>query len=85
MDLLGYIISSRPLLNQWLNRDDCTDNDRSIVPTEDMLFDAVFSDVILAKMLRAIPESQHLQMVSKRSGDRTGRTLLHRAAEAGNP
>ncbi len=65
-------------LCEWLERADNT----SIVPTREMLFDAVEYDVMLDKMLKAIPESQVLQAMTER--DELDMTVLHRAAFVGH-
>ncbi len=72
----------RPLLKQWLERDSSAAD--SIKITHNMLTDAVPYEVMLGKMLRAVPtESERLELVSER--DKKEKTLLHRVAQAGNP
>ncbi len=70
----------RPLLKQWLERD-CTSGDASGIVTRIMLSNAVPYEVMLAKMLRAVPQSERLQIVSEQ--DHYGLTLLHSAAMEG--
>ena len=73
------------LLRQWLERDD----DTSIQLTRDLLFSAARSSfgVMLAKMVRTVPESKRLKTVSMRPNPRVAEneTLLHCAAKADNP
>ncbi len=69
-----------PLWRQWLER-----NHESVtVVTRDMLSGAVIQryDVMFAKMLRTVPASEHIQMVSQHESYDT--TLLHCAARSGN-
>ncbi len=72
------------LLKRWLNRD-CGRSRTAgwIKVTKFMLTDALPYEVMLSKMLRTTPtQSERLQQVSER--DPFERTLLHRAALAGN-
>lgn len=69
-------VYDQPLLKQWVTATE------SIVPTRDMLSEAKWYDVMLGKMLQAIPESQRLYLVSEQ--DAYGWTLLHKIAFSGN-
>ncbi len=72
-----------PLLKQWLERDSSRVAD-SIQITRELLSDVLTYDVMLAKMLRTVPtQAERLELVSEQ--EEKGRTLLHDAAESGNP
>lgn len=71
-----------PCLKQWLNRT-VDRTDASIMPTQDTMIEVVCYEVMLVKMLKTLPESQRLQIV--RELDEYDKTLLHYAADAGNP
>ncbi len=81
-------IYSWPLLKLWLERDyGCTNGTttESIKVTRHMLTHAVPYEVMLAKMLRAVPiQLERLQVVSEKD-EYGGGTLLHVAAKLGNP
>ncbi len=81
---IGFLktLYCQPLLKQWLKRGDNTSASSPIIPNHDMLSDAICYDVMLTKMLRAIPESQRLHVVSGQ--DLCGWSLLHCAAYSGN-
>ncbi len=71
------------LLKRWMNRNDTT-TDEPIRVTRQMLSETVYHcfEVMFHKMLRAVPESERLQMV--REPYVTGWTLFHYAADMGN-
>lgn len=74
-------VCQRPLLRQWIagNR-----TGQSISLTRQLLFEAVCYDVMLVKMLRAIPESFRSQFLNHQRNEFES-TLLHRAALSDNP
>ena len=80
-------IFGKPSLKRWLRRGSNSSNSNgatdSITVTRYMLSDASRYEVMLAKMLRAVPtQSERLQLVSELGS--FGRTLLYRVAESGN-
>ena len=80
-------IFGKPSLKRWLRRGSNSSNSNgatdSITVTRYMLSDASRYEVMLAKMLRAVPtQSERLQLVSELGP--FGRTLLYRVAESGN-
>ena len=72
------------LLKEWLQRDTTATDAEPIVATVAMLLDAITlgCDVMLGKMLRTIPQSQHLPMMRELEAE--GHFLLHCAANSGN-
>ncbi len=73
-------VHRKPHLKQWLLRDKSTTVESSIV-TRGMLSRAVNYEVMFAKMLRTVPESDRLQAVSEKGP--FGMTLLHQASLLG--
>ena len=72
-------LRNKRLLRQWLDRASST----ATIPTQNMIFQAVRYEVMLAKMMRAVPKVQHLQDLSE--GSEADVKVLHWAAFSGNP
>ncbi len=74
-------VYQKPLLRQWIAGER---TDKSISLTRQLLFEAVCYDVMIAKMLRASPESFRSQFLNHQRNEFES-TLLHRAALSDNP
>ncbi len=72
-------VHRKPHLKQWLSRDRSTVE--SIRVNRNMLSRAVSYEVMFAKMLRTVPESDRLPVVSEKGP--YGMTMLHQAALLG--
>ncbi len=81
IDLWKKVYRNSILKNHWL-LDHRTPLEYSMLPASDILSEAVCYEVMLAKMMRTIPESRRLKVVT--SQNQYARTVLHSAACSGN-
>ena len=78
IDFLRYVYGWS-VFKEWLERDY-----ESILVSIELLSIATRYEVMLAKMLQAVPtESERYKLLSEK--DKQGRTLLHKVAQSGNP
>lgn len=86
---------NRPLLRPWIEHGDnrrssssinssssSVHDDTTMIATRDMISEAACYEVMLARMLRTIPEEQRISVVSML--DRGERTVLHHVVYSGN-